>query len=59
MVLSIVERVKHASRWDEGKEPIVFLRKKRNMATEGQKRGRREDYQQVSKENMDKYLKEI
>jgi hypothetical protein len=59
MVLSIVERVKHAYRWDEGKEPIVFLRKKREMATEGQKQGRREDRQQVSKEHMEKYLKEI
>jgi hypothetical protein len=36
-----------------------LVQSKRKMATKGQKRVQREVYQQVSKENMDKELKDI
>jgi hypothetical protein len=44
VVLSVAEWEKQTTRWDEGKEPVVFLRKRRRkMATEGHKQGRRKE----------------
>jgi hypothetical protein len=37
VVLLVAEPMKQTTRWDEREGPIVFLRKKEKMATEGQK----------------------